>query len=414
MSLVPTNQLMVEQQKPKEKQGLFQRLLSDPNRMQMALMGLGMLGTKSRQMHQNYLGGANDAMTRMSRSPLLKAQADNLAAQTGYYGAQAADLANPEGVNPFEKGGINEVYRIINTYGSKLQRGEQLSPDEAMAYRLAIARLTQQRTQSMPDGSVQNIPPPDVSFLPMLDGMNLPAVPNQVDMGPKGGDSTEIPHPLYNPASQELKSPGDLKIDSAFATDWAAWTTGGYADVQKNMGQLAEALYSLESGEVETGDLASMFTPYELAPKLAAMARPEFMNTKEMVEEVVQRNLRAILGPQFTAKEGERLISRAYNPALSTEQNARRVRRILTQMAAAAEAKQQAGEYWNANNGTLKGYEGKVFTKADFDPEKLFEAAEAEAGDRRGDDDAYYMDSDGRWTDREGNYVDPTTGEPIE
>jgi hypothetical protein len=98
---------------------------------------------------------------------------------------------------------------------------------------------------------------------------------------------------------------------------------------------------------------------------LLAFTNPNALQSREQVEEVVQRNLRAVLGAQFTEKEGERLISRAYNPRLPPEQNARRLRRLFLQMESSAQQKQQMVDYAN-QNGTLRGYQGKMPSISDF------------------------------------------------
>src|SRR5690606_8783450 len=91
-------------------------------------------------------------------------------------------------------------------------------------------------------------------------------------------------------------------------------------------------------------------------------------STKEKVEEVVQRNLRVILGAQFTEKEGERLISRAYNPRLSEAENKARVDRLIQQISEAAKAKLDAAQYFQ-QHGSLVGWKGRLPRMSDFDPE---------------------------------------------
>ena len=89
------------------------------------------------------------------------------------------------------------------------------------------------------------------------------------------------------------------------------------------------------------------------------------MSIQQGVEEVVQRNLRLVLGAQFTEKEGERLISRAFDPSLSEKENKKRVDRLLNQIEKAANAKQKAAEYFE-KHGTLKGFKGTLMTMQDF------------------------------------------------
>jgi len=81
------------------------------------------------------------------------------------------------------------------------------------------------------------------------------------------------------------------------------------------------------------------------------------VSAQEAVEEVVQRNLRMILGAQFTQKEGERLIERAYNPRLGPAENAKRLDRLITQLTTSAQATEQSARYFE-ENGTLAGSQG--------------------------------------------------------
>jgi hypothetical protein len=158
---------------------------------------------------------------------------------------------------------------------------------------------------------------------------------------------------------------GDLQRDKDFAKSWTEFSArGGFADAAKQLGQLQEVLARLQSGE----DLTGPFTGFLMnnIPSLAAAYQQGAVSAKEAVEEVVQRNLRLILGAQFTEKEGERLIARAYNPSLKEEENARRLQRLIQQMLSAASATQQAGQYFD-QFGTLKGYNAKLPSFADFD-----------------------------------------------
>jgi hypothetical protein len=96
-----------------------------------------------------------------------------------------------------------------------------------------------------------------------------------------------------------------------------------------------------------------------------SLTNPQAVKTKNAVEEVVQRNLRLVLGAQFTEKEGERLIARAYNDRLDTQENAKRVNRLITQIKNAAETKADAIRYFE-QNGTLTGWNGKLPSMSDF------------------------------------------------
>ena len=147
-------------------------------------------------------------------------------------------------------------------------------------------------------------------------------------------------------------TPGRKKADQAFGEEYVKWTTGGRADTEKMLTQLGEAADALEAGEQNlTGPMIG-----SVPDAVTAFIAPEAISTRERVEEVVQRSLREILGAQFTEREGERLIARAYNPRLSEEENARRVRAVEKQLRDMMANKDAAAAYFR-ENGTLTGFE---------------------------------------------------------
>jgi hypothetical protein len=151
---------------------------------------------------------------------------------------------------------------------------------------------------------------------------------------------------------------GQESVDKNFSetiNDYVA--AGGYADIDKQINQLDDVITALESGQRISGPIIASIM--ESFPNMAAGAFPEAVNAKDLVEEVAQRNLRAILGGQFAQQEAKELIRRTYNPALREEQNAERLRSLVTQMRRANIAKRDAIEYWN-KYGTLAGYTGNL------------------------------------------------------
>ena len=161
----------------------------------------------------------------------------------------------------------------------------------------------------------------------------------------------------------ETQTAGRKKVDEAYATDFLQWTQGGGADMVGQLAQIGTVLGQLESGEPLTGPTIGMLGTY--APMALSIINPKAANAKEQVEEVVQRNLRIVLGAQFTAQEGKALISRAYNPALPPKQNASRLRKLFMQMEASAKQRDAMSSYFG-KNGTLIGYEGKQPSINDF------------------------------------------------
>jgi hypothetical protein len=157
---------------------------------------------------------------------------------------------------------------------------------------------------------------------------------------------------------------GTKETDKKFAGEFVEFATGGYADTQKQLEQLQGVITALEKEQGITGPTIGAI------PRAArTFSHPRSVAVQDAFEEVAQRNLRIILGPQFTAKEGEQLIKRAYDPSMEPAENATRAKRLFNQIKEAAEAKLDASRYFMAN-GTLQGWQGKLWTMKDFDLNK--------------------------------------------
>jgi hypothetical protein len=162
--------------------------------------------------------------------------------------------------------------------------------------------------------------------------------------------------------STRAPTKGQDALDEAFAKDYAQWRTIGQADATKQLNALGGAKERLKDEQL-TGPWIGM------APdRLLNFLNPDAVDIRDTVQEVAQRSLREVLGAQFAEKEGEKLIARAYNQALPEKINRRRVGALLKQIQSAAEQKESAARYFEAN-GTLKGWEGKLWSMDDFNPE---------------------------------------------
>lgn len=158
-------------------------------------------------------------------------------------------------------------------------------------------------------------------------------------------------------------TPGQESADKKYATDFVEFATGGYADVVKQLDQLREARASLTDGSNISGPIIGA-----MPDSVLSVTNPKAVAVKEMIQEVAQRNLRIILGPQFTEKEGAQLISRVFNPRLSEAENKKRVDRLMQQIGEAAKAKLDAARYFQ-QNGSLVGWQGRLPRLTDFDPD---------------------------------------------
>jgi hypothetical protein len=156
-------------------------------------------------------------------------------------------------------------------------------------------------------------------------------------------------------------TPAQRKADEAFGKGLGELRlAGGLADVEKNKQQLQGVVGQLRA--IVEGKSKANLTGLDvgtasLSRNVMAATHPEALQALEQVEEVVQRNLRIILGAQFTEKEGTRLISRAYNPFLSEEANLARLERLAKSMSRQLDAKLAAIAHFDAK-GTLRGFTG--------------------------------------------------------
>ena len=158
-----------------------------------------------------------------------------------------------------------------------------------------------------------------------------------------------------------VKMPEGVKaVDQKYAQDYLDWTQGGGADAAANAAQIKSVLDRFANGEVLSGPSIGMAPDF-----FNALVNPEALNAKQQIEEVVQRNLRAVLGAQFTQVEGERLISRAFDARLKPQENAKRLRKLFMQIQTAAQQKQAMAEYYEKNE-TLRGFKGKAPNMNDF------------------------------------------------
>ena len=157
-------------------------------------------------------------------------------------------------------------------------------------------------------------------------------------------------------------SKGQEAVDKEFAKEFVNYDLqGGFADAEKNIQQLKDVHNTLLDGRKNlTGADVGLMPEWS-----RKIFNQDSVAAQEAVEEVVQRNLRLVLGAQFTEKEGERLIARSYNKHLPEEENAKRLGRLITQIEKAHASKARAAEYFR-ENGTMAGFEGNMPKMSDF------------------------------------------------
>ena len=187
----------------------------------------------------------------------------------------------------------------------------------------------------------------------------IPFEPGQPIFKPSTGQWGQAPgQPKIKPSG------GQNALDTAFAKDYANFVAaGGYADVQKQLGQLRNASSLLATDKSLTGPIVGL-----VPDAIRNITNPTSVAVRDQVMEVVQRNLRMILGPQFTEREGMLLMRRACNEQQSPAENKKRIDRLIQQIETAAKSKADASQYFE-QHGTLQGWKGKLPSIGDFNPE---------------------------------------------
>lgn len=163
-------------------------------------------------------------------------------------------------------------------------------------------------------------------------------------------------------------SVGQKTVDEEFAKEYTNWALkGGYSNLQKNIDQLNTAKQALEHSKDISGPTIGLI-PLEIRKR----SHPHSASVQNDIEDYAQSSLKETLGAQFTQREGEMILRRAFDPAMNEKENARRLEKFITTLDRIKEAKQAAAE-WFRDKGTMQGYRGQLhFGLQDFgiDPKK--------------------------------------------
>lgn len=160
-------------------------------------------------------------------------------------------------------------------------------------------------------------------------------------------------------AGVTARTEGEVAADRAYGRTYGNINVaGGFASAKANLGKLEAIATRLESGAPLTGGFTRQLPE---AVRIAignlpfAQGDEDSLDAAQVVASVVQQSARQILGAQYTEKEGQRLIDRAYDVRLSPEKNAARLRTAVGQLSAQLEESQREAEYFE-QNGSLKGF----------------------------------------------------------
>jgi hypothetical protein len=151
-------------------------------------------------------------------------------------------------------------------------------------------------------------------------------------------------------------TPAQKAVDTKFSKEYTDFVSaGGSTTIAKNLQMLDDAIKIIET-EPE-GSTSGKIVGLSDKTGTISYTHPKAAEAKDLIGGVAQSNLRAVLGGQFAAREGEQLLARAYNTAQPKKDNLNRLKALRKQIQDAADAKINASQYYE-ENGTLKGFKG--------------------------------------------------------
>ena len=149
-------------------------------------------------------------------------------------------------------------------------------------------------------------------------------------------------------------TPAQEAADKEYAKEQVAWrNTGGMPTLNRQLGQLQDALNILRTNDTITGPVLGRM------PKFIQQAiDPRAPDVRAQVEDVIQRSLKQVLGGQFAAVEATQLLARAFDPEQQEKSNIDRIQRVVDELRGMGAAKEASARFFE-KNGTLQGFSQK-------------------------------------------------------
>jgi len=164
-------------------------------------------------------------------------------------------------------------------------------------------------------------------------------------------------------AQYEARTTGYEDADKLFQKDVAEWLAqGGFAGASRSLESVRRALEIIASGR----EISGLFVGRLPLFMQQMLYGDDPKSVKDAVDAETQKNLRLVLGAQFTQKEGEMMLRRGFDETAGEEENYRRVLSLYNELMARAAAKDEAVRYY-IENKTLQGYEGPAWSTATYD-----------------------------------------------
>jgi hypothetical protein len=315
-----------------------------------------------------------------TKAAILKAKADAetqrnvLAAQgalatLGVPGAQAQAASNAAQVEVARSGA--RLAGLTGTSGSpslvaKAQQAEEemagtwrpdpSKPDNPLAATHSYADWSAKRLQE----EMLQSENPVMSPYAIGQKLGVKVVPHQFRAS--DGSEWEVPY-LTGPTGERFRQTGPAKLknvseaqqvtDKATAGRVSEFASGGEQRQIDDIAKLDSAIKVLEDPKTTLASGRVIGNAPDFV--LALFQSPKTRGAIKDIQSVVTQNLKKILGSQFTEREAKQFMERAFDPRLSEEQNAKRIRVLRNELQNVLSAEREAVEYFRTHN-TLLGF----------------------------------------------------------
>jgi len=319
--------------KERARQDQAKALAEDQKRMGMIAQGLGLqkgeIDSMSRGELQGFITNSmqSKADQQAQQEQLLNlqkfmSQEAQLKAQQAYQqGQQDIQRMNANTANINAKtADRNSLTNFISNRGDKeseLQEKQKLAKDEANYAEYAVSQF-------------QNALNGDSGAQKWVD-QNREVV-EAIKQGQSNSEIFKLKGKMnfdYMSPSELLNIESDKKLASQTATQFADYQEkGGSVGAEQKIRVFSRVIDSLKSGDVVTGKITNLFG--DAVRKY--FTDPEGFDAQQAVEKIIAETLRETLGAQFTAREAEQLLRRAYDPDLPSKFNIQRLERAIVEI----------------------------------------------------------------------------------
>lgn len=134
-------------------------------------------------------------------------------------------------------------------------------------------------------------------------------------------------------------------------------TRGGAAKLISNIQKVDEVIDELGSSDTVSGPIVG-----NLWDPITDLFTPEGKATRDRAQGVLIQGVREILGGSVTEEDRRAVVKAGFNEKLSEAENKKRMQTLRDQLKMAADAQIEAADYYQKNDGDMRGFKGKIVT----------------------------------------------------